>query len=358
MKWPSHGSNPQYLYREAGISMPEHLLDFSANINPLGPPGVLREKWLKFFDGITDYPDPFVSSLKENIAEKEGLPADSVLIGNGGAELIALVGKMLAGKNVLIIEPSFSEYERACRANGCHILYYQVEPPSWMPYEEELFAVLKNVDAVFLCNPNNPTGIVYSREFIVKFLGQCRKNDTLLIVDEAFYDFVENYEPLHTLLTEYDNLLLLRSMTKMFAIPGIRLGYCLSSPALIQELGKSQPHWSVNALAIQAGEECLKEEEFVRTTVQYIKSERKKLFSFFENGGFEYSPSKVNFYLLRDAGLNDQYPLFEFLLRKGIVPRHTFNFPGLDGRWLRFAIKGESDNQRLMEVLSEWKAVR
>lgn len=356
MKWPAHGSNPQYLYRTAGIPVPEEWLDFSANINPLGPPRRLKEKWNEFFAGIMDYPDPHSSFLREKISGMEGLPSDSVLIGNGGAELIALIGRWLAEKTVFIIDPAFSEYERACRLNGCRVLYYQVRPPSWQPHEGELYAALKEADAVFLCNPNNPTGVVYRREFIASFVERCRENGTLLIIDEAFYDFVEDYRPIAPLLHEHENLIIIRSMTKMYAIPGLRLGYCLAAPAVIRELEKHQPPWSVNAAAARAGEVCLEEKEFVRSTAAYISKEREKLFAFFAAEGFEHTPSKVNFYLLRDPAFEDQYPLFEFLLKKGIVPRHTFNFPGLEGRWLRFAVKSGAANERLMEVLAQWKA--
>lgn len=358
MKWPPHGSNPQYLYKEIGIPIPEHLIDFSANINPLGPPRELRQKWSDFYEKITDYPDPNASSLREMIADKEGIPSDFVLMGNGGAELITLMGRMLTRKNVVIIEPAFSEYEKACRANGCHIVHYQAEEPSWQPLEEELFACLKNMDAIFLCNPNNPTGVVYSREFITRLLNECRSNEVLLVVDEAFHDFQSQYDHLTPLLGKYENLIILRSMTKMYAIPGLRLGYVLASSAIIQGLAESQPHWSVNALAMEAGIECLKDANFVEDSALYIENERKKLFTFFENFGFAYSPSRVNFYLLRDPEHEDQYPFFEFLLHKGIVPRHTFNFPGLEGRWLRFAIKGEKENRRLLEVLLEWKELQ
>lgn len=356
MNWPAHGSNPQYLYRKAGIPVPDELLDFSANINPLGPPRRLKEKWNEFFDEIIDYPDPHCSSLREQVAEREGLSWDSVLIGNGGAEIIFLIGKLLADKTVLIIEPAFSEYERACRLNGCRVLYYQVQAPFWQPCEDELAAALKEADAVFLCNPNNPTGVVCPREFIISFVERCRKNGTLLIIDEAFYDFLAEYRPLVPLLHEYENLIIIRSMTKMFAVPGLRLGYCLAAPGIVREMEKHQPPWSVNAAAARAGEVCLEEREFVRSTVDYISRERKKMFAFFDKEGFEYSPSEANFYLLRDPDVDNQYSLFEFLLQQGIVPRHTFNFPGLEGRWLRFAVKNEAANDRLMEVLSIWKA--
>ena len=131
----------------------------------------------------------------------------------------------------------------------------------------------------------------------------------------------------------------------MFAIPGLRLGYVIANRENIAKLSDYQPHWSVNSVALKIGELCIEEEKYIENTVQFITSERKALVIFYEKNGFEVSPSKVNFYLLRDLQFVDQYPLFQLLLQKGIVPRHTFNFPGLEGRWLRFAIRTSAENE-------------
>ena len=143
----------------------------------------------------------------------------------------------------------------------------------------------------------------------------------------------------------------------MFAIPGIRLGYIMANCETIAKLASYQPHWSVNSVALAIGNLCLEEVSFIENTVQFITTEREKLFSFYEKHGFEVSLSKVNFYLVRDPGQNDQYPLFAFLLEKGIVPRHTFNFPGLEGRWLRFAIRTSEENRKLMEAMQKWRMI-
>lgn len=335
--------------------MPDDFIDFSANINPLGPPRNLGRNWADYYHRINDYPDPYALSLKKQIAEKENIDMQSILIGNGGAELITLIGRMLSRKNVLIIEPAFSEYEKACRLNDCHIFYHHKNEPDWILNIEELVGKIKNMDAVFLCNPNNPTGVYNSYEVVLEVLKACKQQNSFLIVDEAFYDFLEDYKTLTPLLKEYPNLIILRSMTKMYAIPGLRLGYALASQDVIEKLTAYQSHWSVNTLAMLAGEECLSDDIFIEKTKEYIRHEREKLFSFFREEKFDVSRAKVNFYLLKDPETSDQLPFFEFLLRKGIVPRHTVNFPGLEGRWLRFAIKSADENGRLMEVLRTWR---
>lgn len=357
MKWPSHGSNPRYLYEAAGLAQPEDILDFSANINPLGPPPSLKEHWGGLFQEICQYPDPHSASLKEKIAGREGIEESQILIGNGGAEIISLVGRLLAGKRVLIVEPAFSEYEKACTVNDCNISYFQLDE-GWEINLEALKKELPEVDAVFLCNPNNPTGIYYERNTITAMAEACKEHHCLLIVDEAFYDFVAGYQSLVPLLKEFDSLMLLRSLTKMFAIPGLRLGYAIANKEMISKLASYQSHWSVNGVALAAGILCSEEESFIKKTIEWIRMERERLFHFYKQNGFETSLSQVNFYLLRDHELaDDQYPLFAFLLKKGIVPRHTFNFPGLEGRWLRFAIKGSEENDTLMEALEEWRMI-
>lgn len=337
------------------MKMPKERIDFSANINPLGPPEILKEKWGELFTAISDYPDPKGCKLKKSLAEKEHLKEEQILIGNGGAELISLIGRMLSGKRVLIVQPAFSEYEEACRINGCSIHYHQLNPDKWELRLEEIAEKLLDIDAIFLCNPCNPTGMYYSKKLLTELLKECQKQNCLLIVDEAFYDFLSEYESITSYINEYSNLLIIRSMTKMFAIPGLRLGYLMANEQMVEELASLQPQWSMNALALQAGEWCIVSEVYVEETRRLIDQERERLFQFYQQREFLFSPSRVNFYLLKDPALHDQLPFFEFLLLKGIIPRHTMNFPGLEGGWLRFAIKGQEYNDVLMGAIEEWQ---
>jgi threonine-phosphate decarboxylase len=352
---PLHGSNPQHLFKSLGLSFPEKYIDFSANINPLGPPPALKEKWNDFFREIIVYPDPFAEKLKNRIADREQISVDSILIGNGGAELITLVARLLSGKKVVVVEPSFSEYEKACRANNCEIQYHQLVEPNFELSIDELLPSLSSAGALFLCNPNNPTGIQYPVSTVISIIQKCESQNCFVVLDEAFYDFLVNYESFIPYINKFSNLIIIRSMTKMFAIPGLRLGYLAAAPALIAEISKLQPHWSINSIALLAGELCLQNEEYIQETQVYISEERERLSTFFKENNFVITFSQVNFYLLRDSNLQEQDSLFEFLLLKGIIPRHTFNFPGLEGNWLRFAIKSKDENSKLMEVLLEWR---
>ncbi|MFL6555013.1 MAG: pyridoxal phosphate-dependent aminotransferase, partial [Bacillus sp. (in: firmicutes)] len=325
------------------------------NINPLGPPSVLKDKWLDLFQEINVYPDPYATQLKNRISKLEQTSIDSILIGNGGADLITLLGRMLAGKKVVVVEPTFSEYEKTCRANQCEIVYHQLMEPNFALDLTDLRSSLVAADALFLCNPNNPTGIQYPASAIISIVAECAKRDCLVILDEAFFDFLTEYDSFVPYIHKYSNLIILRSLTKMFAIPGIRLGYLVAQPAIVSELSKLQSHWSTNTIALLAGELCLQNESFIKETQEYINNERKRLFAFFHQNEFLFSSSQVNFYLLQDPFLQEQFSLIEFLLHQGIIPRHTFNFQGLEGRWLRFAIKSHEENNQLMEVLAQWR---
>ncbi|MEW8985907.1 MAG: threonine-phosphate decarboxylase, partial [Bacillus sp. (in: firmicutes)] len=301
MKWPTHGANPQFLYKALHLDMPEIVIDFSANINPLGPPATVKDRWNELFSLVSDYPDPTAERLTGLLAKQEGVRKEQILVGNGGAELISLVGRLLTGKKVLIVQPAFSEYEEACRVNQCEVRFHLMDVDSWELRLDELLMNLREVDAVFLCNPNNPTGMFFPKHTIEVLARECARYGTLFIVDEAFYDFIEEYESIVSCLRYCENMIILRSMTKMFSIPGIRLGYLMANEALLAKIRESKPHWSVNAIAMKVGEWCLSESDYIEQTIQLIKKERERLQAFYRDQEFSYSPSNVNFYLLKDT---------------------------------------------------------
>lgn len=354
MNLPLHGSNPNYLYQALNIKMPSHVIDFSVNVNPFGPPDGIKDKWNKWFPLIEDYPDPEGRELLRLIAESEKLSISNILLGNGGAELIALLGRELSNTHVGIVQPAFSEYEKVTKASGCQVTYINQTAPDWELDFNQLAQSIAELDALFLCNPSNPTGTVKSLQVLRDLLYLCEENNCYLIIDEAFYDFQKDYEGIAELVVKHDRLIIIRSLTKMYAIAGLRLGYVLANESMIDKLKSYQPEWSVNAIALEAGKECINESEYVKATQLYIQKERARL----RDGllaQYDLSDSQVNFYLLKDPALHNQRALLIFLLKKGLVPRHTENFPGLDGEWLRFAIRSETENNRLMGALLQWK---
>ncbi|OCA82801.1 threonine-phosphate decarboxylase CobD [Pseudobacillus wudalianchiensis] len=353
MKWPAHGSNPAHLYEGAGIKQPDSIVDFSVNINPYGPPQSIRDQWNSWFSVISDYPDPYGKSITRQIAQLSQVDEQQVVLGNGAAEVIQFLGQLWRGCKVIIVQPAFSEYETACRAYGCEIEYVLINEDYTIPMKE-LAVKAEGAAAVFICTPNNPSGMAFSEGEMIELLDRLSSTSCCVVVDEAFYDFAGSFT-VAGLIQKYSNLIVLRSLTKMYAIAGLRLGYLLANESLALQIARFRPHWNVNALALKAAETILADREFVDWSREKITEERENMFSFLEKEGFQFSRSVVNFYLLRDPRLADQKPLFLFLLEKGIVLRHTYNYPGLAGKWLRAAVKTEAENNQLKEALQQWK---
>ncbi|MGM7636739.1 threonine-phosphate decarboxylase CobD [Bacillus sp. Hm123] len=349
MNLPAHGANPAHLYEKVNLASPATIIDFSVNTNPYGPPPSLKEKWSEWFSAVSDYPDSEGRSLTQLLALQNGVTTDQVLLGNGAAEVIQFLGQWLQGERIVIVQPAFSEYEAACWAYQCDVDFVAIDEGV-----ERIVEVAKEAAALFICTPNNPTGLVFQPDDLRYILDQLKESSCLVIVDEAFYDFAGDFT-YATYLADYPQLVILRSLTKMYAIAGLRIGYALAAETIIERLARFRPHWNVNALALLAAETALQDTSFVETSRQLIEEEREQMFEFLDKENFDFTRSVVNFYLLRDPRLLDQRPLLEFLLKKGLVLRHTYNYPTLNGRWLRAAVKTKEENDQLKEALLAWK---
>ncbi len=356
MRLPEHGSNPQHLFKALNFSTPNDIVDFSVNVNPFGMPKSIEQQWANFLGKISDYPDPHSTVLKTKLAKREAINVDEILIGNGAAELIFILAQYLRKENILIVDPTFSEYRTACNTYGCQIESVPLtEENGWQLDVEQIIENLTGKAAVFICNPNNPTGVRYDRNALLTIVDAAHKLNVLIIVDEAFYDFCVDPYTLVPHMKTYPNLIILRSFTKMFAIAGIRLGWLAANPQLISELSALKPHWSVNAIAEKIGLLCLDEEVFVQQTAQQIKMERQRMMTQVTALDFIVSNSKTNYYLLRDKKKRNLEPLLRFLLEEGITARHTENFINLSGNYLRFAVRTARENNRLITALKRWR---
>ncbi|WP_078428542.1 threonine-phosphate decarboxylase CobD [Alkalihalobacterium alkalinitrilicum] len=356
MSLPSHGANPHYFVQAMGLQLPEHAIDFSENVNPLGVPRVVRDRWNQYIEAITTYPDPHASQLREKLANDLNVSIDQLIVGNGAAELILLIANYFRKKRVLIVEPTFSEYRDACLTYDCEIIRYQLlQESSWDIQVESLLEAINGVDILFLCHPNNPTGTTIERSTLIQVFSRAREKNVTVIIDEAFYDFCTENVSVIPYIEEFHNLVVLRSLTKMYAIPSLRLGYVVARKEFVSELKKFQQPWSVNGMAQQVGLDCISDEEHAIDTKTFIREERKRMFKLLSDIGYEVSPSVVNFYLLKPKGTNeDLTPLITFLIRNGVIPRHTYNFLGLEGKYIRLAIKTRQDNDLLLSVLERW----
>ncbi|SFH86762.1 threonine-phosphate decarboxylase CobD [Modicisalibacter xianhensis] len=354
--WPRHGGQPGDMLARLGLPTGQPIRDFSANLNPLGPPAWLDARLPTLWQGIDRYPDPSYRAARQAIAEAEGLDIGQVLLTNGGAEAIFLAAALHAGRRAVIVQPTFAEYARACRHYGLAINELFLASDFSLD-ERRAGEAMREANVMFLCRPNNPSGTLVPRTQVARLLEAGRAHGTCLVVDEAFIDFVdEPAESLVSLLAEHPHLVVLRSLTKLYAIPGLRLGYLLGSPETIARAAERQMPWSVNAPAAALVAPLLADGDFVTRTHAWLRQELERLTPTLTHLGFDVSPTRVNFYLLRDRYQPQATDaLLRFLASAGILARHTHNFPGLDGRWLRLAVRSVDDNDRLLAALAAWR---
>ncbi|MGM0915471.1 MAG: threonine-phosphate decarboxylase CobD [Pseudomonadota bacterium] len=364
--WPLHGGQPGPLLARYGLPEETPVLDVSANLNPLGPPAWLAG-WLMARlaepDTLARYPDPGYAEAQAAIAAHEGVAADQVLLTNGGAEAIFLAAALQArerpGVPAAIIEPTFAEYARACAAHGLPVQRFPLAPPGFRLDVEAIVAGLGETRLLWLCRPNNPTATLVPRADVERLLVLTAARGTRVVVDEAFVDFIgDPKEALTALLADHPHLVLLRSLTKHFTLPGLRLGYLLGAPETVAAARDCQPAWSVNALAAALVAPLLADRDFARRTEGWLAAERPRLQAGLEALGLEVVPSRANFFLVRYPGSGEQgreatRALLPALLRRGVLARHTESFAGLDGGWLRLALGGAEANTRLLTVLGD-----
>ncbi|MBB3189789.1 threonine-phosphate decarboxylase CobD [Halomonas cerina] len=354
--WPPHGGRVAPLLARFDLSADHPVTDFSANLNPLGPPTWLTDWLAGAGERLTRYPDPDDDRARRAIADHEGLAPEQVLLTNGGIEAIYLAAALHAGGQALVIEPTFSEYALACRHHGLDVATLALRGEAFALEVEAAERALARVDVAFLCRPNNPTGTLVARVDIARLLARSRETGTTLVVDEAFVDFTEGDERLNALLAEAPNLLLLRSLTKWFDVPGLRLGYLLGAPATVRRLAVRQMPWSVNALAQALVAPLLADHDYLARTRAWLATVRPAVPEAARSLGFTVPATQANFFLLRGGrNVAEAETLFAFLLHRGLLARHTHGFPGLDGAWLRLALREGHDNARLLEALAEWR---
>lgn len=332
---------------------PEQFLDFSANMNPFGPPERVGRLLAKRWPELARYPDPAVRELREAIAEHYGVPASCVLVGNGAAELIDLSARWLGARSVGIARPAFSEYEEAVRKYGGHVVDIPLSAEDGFALREsDLLAAAERTDLLMIGHPNNPTGRLADPELLLRLV----KRGKPIVVDEAFVDFVPHEREVSLIrqAAETAGLYVLRSMTKFFAIPGLRLGFMVARPEAIEQLRAMQVPWSVNAAAQWAGVAALGDTAYADKTRRWLAEERPWLTERLRRLGLKVYDSDVNFLLLRLPARTGMTAgeLQQALGRAGVLIRDGSRFPGLDERYVRVAVRLRQDNVQLVEALA------
>ena len=329
-----------------------NLLDFSVNVSPLGIPDAVRDALTQAASRADRYPDPFCRDLCAAIAAADRVPSDYVLCGNGASDLIFRVALAGRPKRAVVVAPTFSEYEAALSLCGCDVVFYPLRAERGFRLDADFLRVLTpEIDMVFLCQPNNPTGVTVPKTLLFRVLERCREIDCHLILDECFLGFLDRPQDftLKDALSNFPNLLILQAFTKLYGLAGVRLGYALcADSAFLAQTRRCGPPWSVSTLAQAAGVAALEAKSYPDAVRRLIARERPKLYDALCALGFDVIHGEANFLLFQSPA-----PLDEFLKTRGILLRNCGNFRGLDSSWYRTAVRTESENRRLIAALKE-----
>jgi threonine-phosphate decarboxylase len=330
-----------------------HVIDFSSNITPIGIPLSVKTNLKKNLDDIQNYPDFHSSELISSLNKYTCLQKSNLLVGNGAIEIIYNFCFAFLSKKtkVLIPVPTFQEYETAAKLNNCKISYFKT-----MNLSENIDSFISQIPrngCVFLCNPNNPTGQLLSKKQLLIIIQTAKKLSSLVFIDECFIELVpKSNESIILYVKKYDNLFVLRSLTKSFGLPGIRIGYAAASKQLIDILQKIKIPWSVNSLAQDAGKIALQNKSHLTKSKLVIKKE----LIYLENkisqlDGFKCNDSSTNFILIKTK--YNSTKLQQKLLKQKILIRDCKNFRGLDNHYFRIAVKSHKDNVKLVKALEK-----
>jgi L-threonine-O-3-phosphate decarboxylase len=357
---PVHGGN---LVWAAGLAQcsPRELLDFSASISPLGPPHSVREAIQAAFLSVVAYPDPEYGDLRQAIAQHHNLSIDYVLPGNGAAELLTWAIRDLSEKSRVCFQasPHFSDYDRAFKAFGCKAeSLFLVNADGWSldTWDANFLkhmpkAVRLHECGLLLNNPHNPTGALLSRQRVRALLARFGS----VVVDEAFMDFLppDREQSVMDWVDEFPNLVVLRSLTKFYSMPGVRLGYAIAQPETLQRWQQWRDPWSVNTLAAAAGVAAIQDVEFQRQTWQWLEAGNTQLYEGLAAiPGLDPLPSAANFFLVACECSATELQR-QLLVRHKIYIRDCISFEVLGDRYFRVAVKTSADNQRLLDALAD-----
>ena len=326
-------------------------LDYSANINPLGPPASVVEAVYQSMEQIVNYPDVQCRKLCHAIAEHEYVKEEQVICTNGASELLYAFAAALKPKKALLLKPGFAEYEAALSAVGCEIFYYPLgEEKGYALDLAYLEALSDDLDMIILCNPNNPTGVLIQQPLLVRIAEKCEKYGIHFLLDECFHEFLmapDSYS-MRTFLERFPHLFLVDAFTKIYAIPGLRLGYAISSNQdILEEMSWKLQQWNVSVPAQMAGVAALeKPKEYIRQTREYVSGQREYMRNIMKMMGYVVFASKANYLFFKGRpGLEKE------ALEAGFLIRDCQNYEGLSEGFYRIAVRTKEENERLITWL-------
>ncbi|MZH14470.1 MAG: aminotransferase class I/II-fold pyridoxal phosphate-dependent enzyme [Nitrospinae bacterium] len=358
--YPEHGGNAQAMAKKAGIDL-ESILDFSASINPLGPPPCVSQLLMETPRLLNEYPDPDHTNIKKLIASSENVPENWISVTNGSTELIYLLPFLVSPEHeILVVDPLFSEYEKSFSRFNIKVHSHTLSSEHGFQIQiPELFQQLESIDnlgAVIIGHPNSPTGNLQTHG--LKDLAEyCVSREVSLFIDETFIDFLLPNTSIWNAYQENPHIVIIRSLTKFYSLPGLRIGYGILSPEKLETISLHQNTWSVNALAQFVGSEVLMDKDFKDQTRAWLDTEKKfmleELNQFSEVKTF---PSETNFILFKLHNSNPDlaYKLFNHLLLGGILIRNCGTFTGLDESYFRVSIRNRKDNQKFIHSFKDF----
>lgn len=333
-------------------------LDFSVNINPLGIPERVEEAIYKSVRQCVHYPQINAQTLCEETGRMLGISSENLIFGNGASELFMAMIHALKPKKMLIPVPSFYGYKHAAMAAEGEVVFYGTKKEEKFILTERFFNALDaDIDLLFLANPNNPTGALLDRDFLRKILDICREKEIVVVADECFIDFCEDGYSLLGETENYRNLIVVQAFTKIFSIPGVRLGYLVcSNENILLKIQRHLPEWNTSVAAQAAGIACTKETEFIKETRAYVKRERQFLETELGQAGFTVYSGQADFILMYDdKPFHKRKSLYDYLLQRGILIRDCQSFRGLSKGYYRIAVKKHDENVILLQAIQEYK---
>jgi threonine-phosphate decarboxylase len=348
-----HGGDPARELKRFGIDARE-ILDFSVNVSPLGVPAEIKAIWQELLAEVDRYPSVDGQGVARYYQERFDLDPDRVLAGNGSTELIYLTPRALQLQKVVVINPSFHDYSRASLAAEAELIPVELDPAAGFapPDMAVLEKALARGDGFFLGNPNNPTGTVFPRLTLLDLATTFPSK--WLLVDEAFVQFLDQPDSVSLVKEEPQpaNILIFHSLTKFYALPGLRLGAVVGHPDAISRLRSLKEPWSVNRVAEKVALKLIGCADYEDNVAQLIHQERPRVFSRIgEIPGFQAFEPAANFLLARWTQTNDLDDFLSFMLRSGIHFRDCRNFPGLEDNFFRMAIRQGEENDRVLKLM-------
>ena len=330
------------------------VLDYSANLNPLGMPDSVKRVLAQSVDSFDVYPDPYCRDLTQAIAQFEDISASKVLPTAGATDAITRACLVVKPQSALVCAPCYSGYEQALEQVGAKIVRHNLrEDEHFQVTNRILEDIDTGIDLIFLANPNNPTGALLDRDVLINVLDAALRSNAMVVLDECFIDLTPHTGS-NDLLATYSKLIIVKAFTKTFALAGLRAGYALcSNPSFIAQMNDLGQTWAVSTPAQLAGIAALQEAGYIELAKNLIAAERERLVGALQNYGMQVVPGCANYIMFKCDKETVPVALHDAFLAQGILIRSCENFCGLDDSWFRIAVRAPEENTRFLVALQE-----